>query len=194
MPTLYRRTFKASNGWLDKFKNRHGIVFRALCGESAGVDSITVEEWKKRLPTLIGSYSMDNIYNADETGLFFKLLPDRSMTLSKDSCKGGKRSKERYTVLLCSNWSGTHKLKPLVIGMYDALQRISGVISILLCRKEPSTTLFQRCEHWCTTRNLEMEPNCLDECYNLHRVDQFSQCANAKRETVSTDLSRRKEE
>ncbi|CAF1527396.1 unnamed protein product [Adineta ricciae] len=28
----------------------------------------------------------------------------------------GKQSKERYTVLLCANWSGTHKLKPLVIG------------------------------------------------------------------------------
>lgn len=194
MPILYRRTFKASNGWLDKFKNRHGIVFRALCGESAGVDSITVEEWKKRLPTLTASYSIDNVYKADETGLFFKLLPDRSMTLSRDSCKGGKRSKERYTVLLCSNWSGTHKLKPLVIGMYDALPTINGVISILFSRKESSTALFQRRGHWCSVRNLEMEPNRLDECYNLHRVDQFNQCANAKRESVSTDLSEQKGE
>ena len=124
------RTFKASNGWLEKFKNRHAIVFRALCGESSSVDPVTVEEWKKRLPTLLASYSMDNIYNADETSLFFKLLPERSMVLSKDSCKGGKRSKERYTVLLCCNWSGTHKLKPLVIGKYVSLVIIKDVIFI----------------------------------------------------------------
>ena len=127
---INRSTFKASNGWLEKFKNRHGIVFRALCGESASVDSTTVEEWKKRLPTLIDSYSTENVYNADETGLFFKLLPDRSMVLSRDSCKGWKRSKERYTVLLCSNWSGTHKLKPLVIGKRNAILRTSDVILI----------------------------------------------------------------
>lgn len=118
---IYARTFKASNGWLEKFKNRHAIVFRALCGESASVDSTTVEEWRRRLPTLIDSYAMDDVYNADETGLFFKLLPDRSMVLSRDSCKGGKRSKERFTVLLCSNSSGTHKLKPLVIGKDEIL-------------------------------------------------------------------------
>ena len=103
-------------------------MFRALCGESASVDPITVEEWKKRLPMLLDSYSMDNVYNADETGLFFKLLPERSMVLSKDSCRGGKRSKERYTVLLCSNWSGTHKLKPLVIGKYEFLITMTDVI------------------------------------------------------------------
>jgi hypothetical protein len=101
------RKFKASNGWLDKFKNRHCITFRYLSGESAQVDPDTVE---------LDSYAENDVYNADETGLFFKLLPDRSMVLPKESCNGGKKSKERYTVLLCANWSGTHKLKPLVIG------------------------------------------------------------------------------
>ena len=110
------RTFKASNGWLDKFKNRHCITFRSISGESAQVDPGTVEEWKNRLPSLINCYAEHDVYNADETGLFFKLLPDRSMVLPKESCNGGKQSKERYTVLLCANWSGTHKLKPLVIG------------------------------------------------------------------------------
>ena len=30
--------FKASNGWLEKFKLRHGIEFKDLCGESAEVN------------------------------------------------------------------------------------------------------------------------------------------------------------
>lgn len=38
------------------------------------------------------------------------------MTFKNDSCHGGKHSKERVTVLLGANASGTEKFKPLVIG------------------------------------------------------------------------------
>jgi hypothetical protein len=38
------RVFKASNGWIDKFKNRHDVTLRVLSDESAQVDSNTVEE------------------------------------------------------------------------------------------------------------------------------------------------------
>jgi len=35
--SLGHNDFRASNGWLEKFKKRHNIVFRKLCGESANV-------------------------------------------------------------------------------------------------------------------------------------------------------------
>ncbi|CAF2189462.1 unnamed protein product [Rotaria magnacalcarata] len=108
--------FKASNGWLQKFRIRHSIQHRVICGESAAVDPKTVDEWKKRLPSIIEQYDPNDVYNADETGLFFKALPDRSLVMAKEACKGGKRSKERFTVLLCTNMTGTDKLKPLLIG------------------------------------------------------------------------------
>ncbi|CAF1368482.1 unnamed protein product [Rotaria sordida] len=110
--------FKASNGWLEKFRKRHGIQYRTINGESASVDPATVDEWKKRLVVMIDKYNPNDIYNADETGLFFKALPNRSLVTAKDSCKGGKRSKERFTVLLCTNMTGTDKLKPLMIGQH----------------------------------------------------------------------------
>lgn len=109
-------SFKASNGWLQKFRVRHAIQYRAICGESAAVDMVTVEEWKHRLPSIFNEYDPSDVYNADETGLFFKALPSRSLVTAKDSCKGGKRSKERFTVLLCTNMTGTDKLQPLIIG------------------------------------------------------------------------------
>ena len=56
------------------------------------------------------------MYNADEFGLFFKLLPDKSFVHKKESCHGGKQSKERLTVLACANATGTDKLRLLVIG------------------------------------------------------------------------------
>ena len=111
--------FKASNGWLENFRIRHGIQHRIICGESAAVDPTIVDEWKNRLGSIIDSYDPNDVYNADETGLFFKALPNRSLVTAKDTCKGGKRSKERFTVLLCTNMTGTNKLQPLLIGEFS---------------------------------------------------------------------------
>jgi hypothetical protein len=61
-------------------------------------------------------YRPKNIYNADETGLFFRLPPNKTLSLKADPCNGGKNSKERITVLLACNADGTDKLPPLVIG------------------------------------------------------------------------------
>ncbi|CAM4834399.1 unnamed protein product [Rotaria magnacalcarata] len=122
--------FKASNGWLEKFQIRHNIHYRVISGESASVDLTTVEEWKKRLPLRIDQYDPHDVYNADETGLFFKALPDRSLVMAKEKCKGGKKSKERFTVLLCTNMTGTDKLKPLVIGKFPTT--IRRVLLILI--------------------------------------------------------------
>ena len=129
--------FKASSGWLEKFRNRHMIGYRQISGESGGVCATTTEEWKHRLTTIINGYSDDDIYNADETGLLFKAIPDRSLVLNKEQCKGGKRSKERYTVLLCSNWSGNDELKPLVIGKQSRILLINIFNNILGKSRQP---------------------------------------------------------
>ncbi|CAI6349299.1 unnamed protein product [Macrosiphum euphorbiae] len=109
--------FGGSNGWLDRFRKRHGIVYRKICGEADAVDDNSIKSWKETiLPNLLKDYSPEDIYNADEFGLFFKLMPDKSLVMKDETCHGGKLSKDRLTVLTCSNWSGTDKLKLLVIG------------------------------------------------------------------------------
>jgi len=50
----------------------------------------------------------------DETGLFYKLGPN--YTLASNTMKGTKKSKEKITVALSVNATGTEKLKPFVIG------------------------------------------------------------------------------
>lgn len=114
--SLGHANFRASNGWLQNFKKRNEIVFKKVCGESASVDDAVCVEWKEQLSDLVGDYQPEDIYNADETGLFYKCLPDKTLTFKGDPCSGGKHSKERITVLLCVNCTGTNKLKPLVIG------------------------------------------------------------------------------
>lgn len=110
------KDFTASNGWIDRMKKRHDLVYRSLSGESSSVDEATIEEWKKNLPNLTKGYKPKDIFNADETGLFFNLLPDKSYVVKGDSCHGGKMSKLLLTVLLCCNCDGSEKLTPLVVG------------------------------------------------------------------------------
>ena len=61
-----------------------------ICGESPSVDNFFTEEWMARLPTLLEEYDEKD---ADETGLFYRAIPDRSLVLSKEDCKGGKKVK-----------------------------------------------------------------------------------------------------
>ncbi|KAJ8300510.1 hypothetical protein KUTeg_022029 [Tegillarca granosa] len=49
---LYVESFKASNGWLESFKNRHNIVFGTMSGERGDVIDCVVEDWKRKLPRI----------------------------------------------------------------------------------------------------------------------------------------------
>lgn len=108
--------FKCSNGWLSRFKTRKGIGFRNIKGEAKAVKPEAVDAWNKTLlPQLLQEYAAEDIYNTDETGLFYKLQPSKSLVYKDEDGRGGKCSKARITVLLTANMTGSHKLQPLVI-------------------------------------------------------------------------------
>jgi len=103
-----------SNGWLEKFKKRNNIQRYRAHGEagSAPLESLTEERTKLR--RLLGRFTLDRIYNIDETGLFYRMPPNQ--TLSSKPVLGQKKDKTRITVLLGVNATGTDKLIPWVIG------------------------------------------------------------------------------
>ena len=123
---LGRINFKASNGFIERFKERRGIMYKNVCGESNAVDCEIVQSWKEKLPSLIEQYEPRNIFNADETGLFYKLQPDKFLHFKGESCSGRKKSKERITVMLAANMSGTDKLKPFLIGKIQKPMMFKG--------------------------------------------------------------------
>lgn len=86
-----------------------------LSGEAADVDPIVVSDWSAQLKTLCEGYAPKDIFNADETGLFFRALPTRSLVVRGDEAKEGKKSKDRITVLLACSAIGEN-VTPLVIG------------------------------------------------------------------------------
>lgn len=109
--------FKCSEGWLNRFKSRHGISFKCMSGESASVDDTVVDDWKMQsLPAILAGFEPRDIFNADESGLFYKMRLGKAYGFSGDPCHGGKRSKERISVLFCCNMDGTEKSKLLLIG------------------------------------------------------------------------------
>lgn len=107
---------KFSDGWVRNFK-RHDLSFKKMCGESAAVDEPAVESFRRgRLQSLLQQFAPEDTFNCDETGLFYKLLPEKTLAFAGDPCHGGKHSKERLTVLVGCNMLGTEKLPMLVIG------------------------------------------------------------------------------
>jgi len=91
-------SFQASNGWINCFKKRHDLVYTTMSGESSIANPETVMDWKsEELPKIINEYQSKDIFNNDETGLFYNLLSSKTLTYKGDSCHDGKKSKQRVT-------------------------------------------------------------------------------------------------
>ena len=75
-----------------------------------------VENNLPKLRNTLKLYRKKNIYNMDETAFFYQLIPDRS--LATQLWEGGKQSKHRMTVAVCTNAIGTDKVLLWFIGKH----------------------------------------------------------------------------
>lgn len=77
--------FHASNGWFSNFKTRFSLHNVKFTGESADADGDAAKDFISSLSKIIedGKYASSQIFNVDETGLFWKKMPNRTF-LSKD--------------------------------------------------------------------------------------------------------------
>jgi hypothetical protein len=111
--------FKASRGWFDRFQKRYSLQNVKLSGEAASADKEGATQFIPIIEEVIrkGNYSLDQVFNADETGLFWRKAPSRTfMSNDQRSVSGLKLNKDRITLLFCSNASGSLLLKPFFIG------------------------------------------------------------------------------
>jgi hypothetical protein len=95
-------------------------VSKKMCGESAAVreSDLLLHEWKAiKLRQILDTFSLCDIYNADETGLSWKALPDHTLAFKNEHVSGDKFPKERVMCLVCASMSG-EKVLLLVIGKY----------------------------------------------------------------------------
>ncbi|XP_023234398.1 tigger transposable element-derived protein 1-like [Centruroides sculpturatus] len=123
--------FKASSGWFDRFCTRSQIknlkLYREVASDSTDAASAFPKELKKIIDK--GGYTPHQIFNIDETGLFWKRMPSCTSISKEDArSKGYKASMDRLTLLLGGNCAGDIKLKPLLVYHSEtprALKRIA---------------------------------------------------------------------
>ncbi|KAL5475714.1 hypothetical protein EMCRGX_G025561 [Ephydatia muelleri] len=106
-----------SNGWLSRWKGRHGVFSVQLHGEAGGADQQGVARAQRELPGIIEKYRPEDVFNIDETGLFYRQAPDCTLTTTADE-RGAKKAKDCITVALAVNVTASEQLKPVVIHKY----------------------------------------------------------------------------
>ena len=76
------------------------MSFKNISGESKAVAEEMTAPWTETtLPTILSRYPLENIFNADEFGLFYQCLPNKTLHLKGEKCSGGMHSKIRLTGL-----------------------------------------------------------------------------------------------
>jgi hypothetical protein len=106
-----------SDGWLQKFLDRHGMKSLKLSGEAGSADMDAVRAELPVLQSLISEYPPSDVFNMDETGLFYCLAPDR--TIATRQIAGLKKDKTRITIALCANADGTEKRELFFLGHFQ---------------------------------------------------------------------------
>ncbi|KXN67759.1 DDE-domain-containing protein [Conidiobolus coronatus NRRL 28638] len=107
------QTFTASNGWFNNFIKRYGLKRFKNHGEANSVSEKKVKQELEKINAITKQYSSPNIFNIDESCLFYKQFDD--VTYSSERRNGCKKSKQRYTIFFCTNSTGMEKLPVCVI-------------------------------------------------------------------------------
>lgn len=106
------------------------MSFKTIAGESKSVTEEMTAPWlETTLPTILSRYPIENVFNADEFGLFYQCLPNKTFHFKKEKCSGGKHSKVRLTGMAAGNAKG-ERLPMFAIGKAKNPRCFKGVKSI----------------------------------------------------------------
>lgn len=122
-----------SGGWLWRFKARHGIKKLDASGEKQVADRRAAEQFCGFFRSLAAEHGLspEQVYSADETGLFWRGLPSPGPE--------AKQARDRLSVLVCANATGSHRIKPLAIGRCGGARARRGVQQLPLAYRAHSS-------------------------------------------------------
>lgn len=115
------RMFGASEKWVRNLVNRHNLTSVVLHGEAGSLDAEAAAEGMAAIRRACSKYKVENIFNVDETGIYYRLLPKRtylSTTEKRKTARGtkGMKAKDRVSAYMCTNATGTAKVPMAIIG------------------------------------------------------------------------------
>ena len=117
--------FKPTESWVRRMKLRNNIGYKKSRGEKKGSDGPAAKSFiDEKLPQLLEKYDPSDIFNCDETGLYWRGISDRGYQVTtknnnKSQPSGGKVPKDRITIMPTTNMTGTEKLPLLAIGKFN---------------------------------------------------------------------------
>ena len=189
-----------SSSWINRWKKQWGIGKIMKSGEGGGVDMDVVVAWRTgELKRILQEYASSNIYNCDETGLFWKMLPEKSLEFIGEKQSGRKQLKTRMTLLVGSNMDGSDMMPLLAIGKCAKPRAFKGV------RKLPVRYISNR-KAWMRSDIFEAEMQkfdrrmknqgrkvcmILDNCsaHPVYCTDEFSRTKDCKRRKPTPTLN-----
>jgi len=114
--------FSASSGFIRRWAKRHNLVniFLWVTGGWAEADVVASKQRMAEIREQLAEYDPEQIYNMDETSLYFRCLPNRASVTagSRPRARGSKamKAKDRVTLVLAVNSTGSRKIPVAVIG------------------------------------------------------------------------------
>ena len=117
-----------------------------LIGEAAKADIDGAEHFRSTtMKHILETFTSQNIYNADETVIYFRTLPESTyVEAAKKKChRGFKTAKDRVTMLATCNMNGDKKKNCLLIGKFKSPRCFKRIDQIL-----QSHTTFPKMRTW----------------------------------------------
>jgi hypothetical protein len=123
------KPFNASSGWFWNFTKRYNFRTINVSGKTAYADTVAAEEFVKELQRIIarGGYSPKQIFNINETAVFWKRMPSRTYIPQEE-----QTANDRFTLLLGGNAEGDYKLKPVMVYHSENPCALKGYVKHLL--------------------------------------------------------------
>ncbi|KAF7698534.1 Tigger transposable element-derived protein 4 [Cucumispora dikerogammari] len=101
-------------GWLLKFKKRHNLQVKKISGDDGLVDKDNIIKFKRVYEEKLRRYQSSNVFNCNETGLFWRQNHISTFTLDRYDLASEKLERERLTILFFISLEG-EKITLLVI-------------------------------------------------------------------------------
>ncbi|MEE6514568.1 hypothetical protein FKM82_022831 [Ascaphus truei] len=167
--TIWQRVGHIAEGWFMCFKERANLHNIKVTGEAASADEEAAKTFPVTLAKMIedGGYCARQVFNVDETVLYWKKMPSRSY-IAKDekSMPGFNVEKDRLTLLLGSNAAGDFKLKPLLVYHAENPRAFKGYAKSTL----PVISKSNPVQLYCINQNLDFKALLLQDNAPGHPV------------------------
>jgi hypothetical protein len=101
--------WRATAGWLYRWKQQNNIHAKVKSGEKRSADLASAATGKLEIARklLVGRFDDAHRMNMDETGLYWRAIPTRSLVRSEEDSEGFKKLKNRITLCVFSTADGS---------------------------------------------------------------------------------------